>query len=119
MKIQFEQQQLRIRIDEAEFARLLDRQPVTSTSRLPGVTLTLALQPVGDDAIAMHGDAGQLTVLLPIAALLAYQQRLPCRDGLAATQTLVDGTPLELALEVDVRDSVRVRGPRPKQRAGT
>jgi hypothetical protein len=46
------------------------------------------------------------------AAIRAYAGTLPRRDAFVAVMTGSGGEPLRLEFEVDVRDSVKVRGPR-------
>ncbi|MNM78347.1 hypothetical protein D3C81_902450 [compost metagenome] len=50
-------------------------------------------------------------LVLPRGSVEDLAGRLPCRDGLAFALYLDDGTTLQLQFDVDVRDSVRQRGP--------
>jgi hypothetical protein len=115
MKLQLEGQHLRFRVDEAEFARLLSGETVESATSLPGATVTLQVSSRSEGSPALSASTGRITLQLPIADLLAYQQRLPCRDGLAFVQQVDAGEPLQVAFEVDVRDSIRNRGPRRRE----
>jgi len=112
MKLQLDNQHLRVRVDEAEFARLLSGQTLDSTTTLPGMQLMLVLAPVSDGPATVTAGTHHITLHLPVPDLFAYQQRLPCRDGLAFSQPLDARLQLHVAFEVDIRDSVRQRGPR-------
>lgn len=115
MKIQINGQQLRFRIDEDALAELLDSGHLTRSSHLsPGVRLVQRIV-LGDapDGAALQVEPGAWSLRLPRADLLGYVARLPCRDALA--YVLPGGAadaPLYVGIEVDVRDSVRRRGPR-------
>lgn len=110
MKLQLQDARLRLRLSEAEFARLLADQPVLSRTPLPGGALVIALRAIdAAQNFAFTGSLPALSLLAPRAMLLDYQQRLPCREGIEAEVETGDGL-LALSLEVDVRDSVRSRG---------
>jgi hypothetical protein len=112
MKLQLEGQQLRVRVSEAEFAQLLAGTALEAAVQLPGTVWTWRAQPVAEGDLRATAEAASLQLLLPLQLLSDYQKRLPCRDGLEAEQTVSDAPPLRLSFEVDVRDSVRTRGPR-------
>lgn len=115
MKIQIQEQRLRFRLDEDELARLLETGRVGSDSRLaPEVGLRQEIELV-DAAIAPELTflPGLWRLRLARADLLAYRARLPCREGLDyALPSGEPERPLRLSVEVDVRDSVRLRGPK-------
>ena len=115
MKIQINGQQLRFRIDEDALAELLDSGHLTRSSHLsPGVRLVQRIVlGAAPDGAALQVEPGAWSLRLPRADLLDYVARLPCRDALA--YVLPGGAadaPLYVGIEVDVRDSVRRRGPR-------
>jgi hypothetical protein len=110
MKLQLDGQQLRLRLDEAEFARLLAGDAVVASTRLPGTCWRLDALASDEETAVFATQADGLQLRLPLLLLQDYQQRLPCRDGIVVELPLADGTPLQLSVEVDVRDSVRVRG---------
>ena len=107
MKLNLSQNQLRLRIDEAELATLLSARTLTQELPLLGRFCLQLEEGLPADLRAIGGG-----LLVDAEALLALSQRLPCRDGLQA-----DATGFGLSLEVDVRDSVRQRGPR-RRKAG-
>lgn len=111
MKIQMQEQSLRLRIDEAELARLRADGWIESRTRLgDGIEFAQRIE-LGDDtqwlASPLH-----CCLRLARAQLDVYIARLPCRDGLEWAFSLPSGATLALTFEVDVRDSVRERGPR-------
>lgn len=116
MKVQISEQSLRIRLDEAEFARLREGETLSNQTAL-GATATWSLHLVAcaaSDWSCMSAGQGGSTLSVPRSRLQEYTARLPCRDGIEAT--LGDGaTAIAIALEVDVRDSVRQRGVGPRR----
>lgn len=109
MKLQFEGQQWRVRIDEDELETLLDGGSVHAVSHAAGhfsqqasVTLTAATSPT------LQGDAAQWTLTLPEVPVYELSQRLPTRDGLHfVLPAESEAQSLQLRFDVDVRDSAR------------
>lgn len=113
MKVQLQGQQVRLRISEAELARLQAGEVVENLTRLPaGRVLRQWLQVGERPQPVLLADAEGWGCLLPSAGLAAYVARLPCRDGLRFCLPLAQDAEetVEIDLEVDVRDSVRSRG---------
>ena len=114
MKVQLQGQLVRLRISEAELARLQAGGTVENLTRLPaGLALRQWLRlGKGSQPELRVGDAQGWGCLLPPAELAAYVARLPCREGLRLRLPLAEGAEdaIEIDLEVDVRDSVRSRG---------
>lgn len=111
MKVQLQGQSLRLRIDEAELARLRDGEEITNHTALPGqggCTQRVALKDAAQAEFS--GTSGDWRLLLPQAQVEDYVQRLPCKDGLHYVLPVPSGTALEVDFEVDVRDSARLRG---------
>lgn len=116
MKVQLQGQSLRLRIGEDELARLLDGADVDNlTSAAPGIALRQRLRMVPGEIPVFEADGEGWRFGLPEAALRAYVSRLPCRDALEFTLP-AGAEPLALSFEVDVRDSVRRRGPPQRRR---
>lgn len=115
MKVQLQGQSLRLRIGEDELARLLAGERVeNATTAGVGAILRHRLRMVAGDVPTF--DAEQAWDFgLPEAAVRDYVSRLPCRDALEFTLPCSD-TALMLSFEVDVRDSVRRRGPPARRR---
>lgn len=112
MKVQLQRQRLRLRIDERQLAVLRAGQAVENLTRLaPGITCRQVVT-LGHEAAACMEVSPEAWVLrVPRTALEAYAARLPCRDGLELVLPAGDGEVLQVSFEVDVRDSVRSRGP--------
>jgi hypothetical protein len=115
MKVQLQGQSLRLRIGEDELARLLAGEAVANETQAPGAALRQLLRLVPHDVPALAANGGEWVFALPEGAVRDYVGRLPCRDPLEFELPGGDVT-LQLAFEVDVRDSVRRRGP-PARRA--
>ena len=119
MKVQLQGQSLRLRIGEDELARLLAGETITNETQAAGAALRQLLRIVPDGVPMLLTEGGDWTFALPEAAVRDYVGRLPCRDALEFKLPGRDAM-LQLAFEVDVRDSVRRRGPpaRRSPRAG-
>ena len=109
MKLQFDRQQLRVRIDEDELAALLGGGEVSmATQAGEAFLLRCTLQLQAHETVRFEGPATQCHLRLPEAAERDLASRLPTRDGL---QFSVPGheqaEPLRLLFDVDVRDSAR------------
>ncbi len=113
MKLQIQGDTLRFRIDEAELAHLLAGEMLHNSTQISADCHF-------SQALGVHAEAEPLLqvsqetwrVLLPQDRLREYVGRLPCRDALAFELPVTDADVLMLQFEVDVRDSVQVRGPR-------
>ncbi len=111
MKVQLQGQALRLRIDEAELARLQAGDVVENRTCLPEGEACLQQLRLGEATTAMlTGSAAAWVLALPAADLSGYVQRLPCKNGLLYALTAAGGETLQVEFEVDVRDSARVRG---------
>ena len=116
MKVQLQGQSLRLRIDEDELAVLLAGGFVdNATVAGPDALVRQRLRMVPGDFPTFEADALAWTFGLPEAALRGYVARLPCRDALEF-MLAADDAPLALSFDVDVRDSVRRRGPQRRHR---
>ncbi|MGY0611358.1 MULTISPECIES: hypothetical protein [unclassified Luteimonas] len=116
MKVQLQGQSLRLRIDEEELARLLaGKELVNETQAAPGAIACQRLRLLVGGAARFDADGGAWTFSLPDAEVRGYVARLPCRDALEF-ELPGGGAALKLAFEVDVRDSVRRRGPPQRRR---
>ena len=115
MKVQLQGQSLRLRIGEDELARLLAGEDVANQTRLAGAVLRHVVRLAPGELPVAAVEGGGWIFGLPDAAVRDYVARLPCRDALELG--LGDGeAALKLAFEVDVRDSVRRRGPPQRRR---
>lgn len=113
MKLQLQGQRMRLRLDEAELARLLAGEAIVNATKLgqgarfrQSLSLHAATQPT------LQSTPGEWRVGLPDAAVRAYVQRLPCREALEFALGCDGGVEVLLHFEVDVRDSLQLRGAR-------
>lgn len=109
MKLQFDRQQLRVRIDEDELATLLGGGEVSlATHAGEAFVLRCTLQLHAHEAARLEGPATQCHLHLPEAAVRDLASRLPTRDGLQFSISGHEQTePLRLLFDVDIRDSAR------------
>ena len=117
MKLQLQGQNLRLRVDEAELAMLLSGKTVVNRILLGkdcGFSQSLSLRAGVDvEATPILATRDQAWhVELPMAAVVAYADQLPCRHALAFVLELGEVESIRLDFEVDVRDSMKSRGPR-------
>lgn len=109
MKLQFDGQQLRVRIDEDELGALLRGDAVNAVTQAgEAFALHLALQLHAQVEARLEGPAERCQLHLPDAAVRELAARLPTREGLKFN---VPGSApdkaLALLFDVDVRDSAR------------
>ncbi|WP_233842117.1 hypothetical protein [Dyella sp. 2HG41-7] len=108
MRVQLEGQSLRLRIDEAELARLLSGDTVQNRTTLPdGRIETQGLRLTSK--IAWRRDDATWLIDLPSAEVRALSERLPSRDGLQFSLPTPHDDALEILFDIDVRDSTRKR----------
>jgi hypothetical protein len=110
MKLQVQRQALRVRVTEAELKDLLAGSPLRLDLRFSGQRMLTLELTTGPETSVQPGDIWR--VRLSETALQDYAGTLPRRDALVAALTGTGGEPLRLEFEVDVRDSVKVRGAR-------
>lgn len=113
MKLQLQGQVMRLRIDESELERLLAGETILNTTDLGQAgTFTQALSLCAQTVVTLETDRDRWLLQLPQDTVHEYVARLPCRDALAFELTLGEGANLSFRFEVDVRDSLQVRGAR-------
>ena len=107
MKLQVDGDQLRLRLTEAELARLgMDGELEQAVPCPDGTAARCRLRLLETAATAAcEGNLMDLQVALPRGAFLAFAAERPRRDGFAFACG-----PLRVTVEVDVRDSHRMRG---------
>ena len=109
MRIQLQEQSLRLRVDEDEFKALLEGSVIDATTEV-GRAFRLSFKLVPGDVATIEGTATACTITLPRQDIAALASRLPSRDGLSFD---IDG--LAVLFDVDVRDSVRRRRQRDRR----
>ncbi len=109
MKLQFDGQQLRVRIDEDELAVLLRGDAVDAATHAgDAFALCLSLQLHAQAEARIDGPAGRCQLHLPEAAVRELAARLPTREGLQFNvPASAPASTLALLFDVDVRDSAR------------
>src|SRR4051812_30172714 len=112
MKVQLQRQHLRLRIDESELAALRSGGTLENVSTFGVHAWRQTLRQTNATAPALDSNLGCCAIELPKSLIDAYAARLPCRVGLSLSLQPAVGPMLGIVLEVDVRDSVRTRGPR-------
>ena len=111
MKVQMRGQELRFRIDEDELASLLDGGEVQDVTRVgPDDSLLRSVVLHDGPTPEFAFTPRNWRLRLPGIAVRAHAARLPCRDALAFDLPGDGDVALAVRLEVDVRDSLRVRG---------
>lgn len=118
MKVQLGDGEVRLRVDEDEFARLLDGESIVCRTPLPAGAWEVRARAVEDEGASIAGSALAPEMRLPRALLLDYRMRLPCREGVVASIASGVGPTLTVRFEVDMRDSIRVRGAVARRRDG-
>jgi len=114
MRVQLEGQNLRLRIDEDELARLLEGGSVDNRTSLPDGHIEiqqLSLSP----RIEWRRENTVLHIYLPEPAVRGLSERLPTRDGLQFALSTPSGETLQILFDVDVRDSARKRLHKPSE----
>jgi hypothetical protein len=112
MKLQLQGQHLRLRIDESELTVLRAGGTLENATVFGVHAWRQTLRQTDATDPALDADAGCCLIGIPKSLIDAYAARLPCREGLGLSLRTTGGPALEIVLEVDVRDSVRTRGPR-------
>lgn len=112
MKLQINQQRLRVRIDESELTRLLAGQAIASHTRFAqAFEIRVELRLVDARAAKLSGQADHWCIDVPEGATRELAARLPTREGLRFEVGTTAAEVLELLFDVDVRDSARRRRP--------
>jgi hypothetical protein len=110
MQLKVQQQSLRVRVTEEELQDLLSGKSLRLDVTFGGSSLFGLHVVCGPETSFEPGSVWRLR--LSATALRVYAESLPRRDALVAELTGSGGEPLRLEFDVDVRDSVKVRGPR-------
>jgi len=108
MRVQQQEQSLRLRIDEAELASLLAGDTVENATRWPDGRTERQQLALAAQSDWQRDDEGWRLALAD-AAVRELAARLPSRDGLSFELDVPGGAALRILFDVDVRDSVRQR----------
>jgi len=109
MKLQIDDQHLRVRINEDELAQLLAGASVTSRTQFADAFALQCQLSLGALGVAsLTGPPAAWQILLPEDAVRDLASRLPARDGLRfELGGPSESDTLTLLFDVDVRDSAR------------
>lgn len=108
MKLQIQQQSLRFRIDEDELARLLEHGVCASTTWLGNSrSIAQTLQLIDAAPATLEVGDGCITARLPREDFAAFAAERPRRDGFVFEVDAGAHAPLQVCVEIDVRDSRR------------
>jgi hypothetical protein len=109
MKLQIENQRLRIRIDEDELALLLSGEAIEANTHFADAfAIDYVLATTADNRASVTGHVDGWKISLPHGDMQALAARLPTREGLNYTlEAKQEKHALELLFDVDVRDSAR------------
>lgn len=110
MRVQLENDTIRVRIDEDELAELLgDVALLGSTAFGRAFTMRYAIDATDAAHCALEGDAHEWRLAVPRAQLLALKARLPSKDGLVFDIPGHDTVATMVLFDVDVKDSLKRR----------
>jgi hypothetical protein len=114
MRVQMEGQTLRLRIDEAELAQLLAGNSAENRTCLPDGRIEIQQLRLAA-RMDWQRDGATWRIDLPQAEVLALSARLPSREGLHFDLPTPNDATLQIAFDVDVRDSTRRRMHKPSE----
>jgi hypothetical protein len=105
MKLKLEGQNACIRLGEAELDLLLAGEALAACTATPFGTWRWQLM-LGEDQL-LDLASGVWTLTLPDESFRVFAAERPRRDGFSLALAVADAAPLQLSVEVDVRESRR------------
>jgi hypothetical protein len=110
MRVQLENDTIRVRIDEDELAELLDNVALMgSTAFGRAFTMRYAIDATNGPACVLDGNAHEWRLEVPLAHLAELKARLPAKDGLVYDIPGNDTVATTVVLDVDIKDSLKRR----------
>lgn len=110
MRVQLEDDTVRVRIDEDELGELLDDIALLgSTAFGTAFTMRYSIDATDGPACTLSGNAHEWRMGVPRRALRDLQSRLPSKDGLVFDIPGYDTVATTVRFDVDVKDSLRRR----------
>ncbi|KAF1003595.1 MAG: hypothetical protein GAK28_04574 [Luteibacter sp.] len=110
MRVQLENDTIRVRIDEDELGELLDNVALLgSTAFGKAFTMRYAIDATERDACVLDGNAHEWRLEVPRTQLLDLKARLPSKDGLIFDIPGLDTVATKVLFDVDVKDSLKRR----------
>jgi len=110
MRVQLENDTIRVRVDEDELAVLLQGGALSGSTAFGQVfTMRYVVAPIAASVCGLSGDPSAWRVSVPHADLQALKLSLPSKDGLFFEMPGHDSVVTTLRFDVDVKDSLRRR----------
>lgn len=110
MRVQLENDTVRVRIDEDELAELLGNIALLgSTAFGKAFVMRYSVDATDGGSCTLEGNAHEWRLKVPMTELFALQSRLPSKDGLVFDIPGHDTVATTVLFDVDVKDSVRRR----------
>lgn len=110
MRVQLENDTIRVRVDEDELAELLDNVALLGSTAFGTVfTMRYAIDATSHGDGKLSGHAHEWRLEIPHAELAGLQSRLPSKDGLVFDIPGHDTVATTVRFDVDVKDSLRRR----------
>lgn len=110
MRVQLEDDTIRVRIDEDELGELLkDVALLGSTAFGTAFTMRYSVDATEAATCTLSGTAHEWRLVVPRTALLDLEARLPSKEGLVFDIPGHDTVAATVRFDVDVKDSLRRR----------
>jgi len=110
MRVQLENDTIRVRIDEDELSELLQDVALLGSTAFGTVfTMRYAVDATEAVVCGLSGNAHEWRMEVPRLALEDLQSRLPSKDGLVFDIPGYDTVATTVRFDVDVKDSLRRR----------
>lgn len=104
MNIKLSTQHLRCRLDERDVARLLAGSPILfQCNALRSLCFEIQLQETTPELLSLTQENALVRLSVRKDAFLEFHARLPQRHGLTAEYKDINGEPIRLTLDVDLR----------------
>jgi hypothetical protein len=110
MRVQLENDTVRVRIDEEELGELLGNVALLGSTAF-GKAFVMRYSVDATDAVTckLEGNAHEWRLKVPMSELSALESRLPSKDGLVFDIPGHDTVATTVRFDVDVKDSLRRR----------
>jgi hypothetical protein len=110
MRVQLENDTIRVRIDEDELGELLDDVALLgSTAFGRAFIMRYSVDATEAATCELEGNAHEWRLLVPRTQLLELKARLPSKDGLVFDIAGHDTVATTVLFDVDVKDSIKRR----------
>ncbi|WP_213949701.1 hypothetical protein [Luteibacter sp. dw_328] len=110
MRVQLENDTVRVRIDEDELGELLGNIALLgSTAFGKAFVMRYSVDATEAASCTLEGNAHEWRLKVPVTELAALQSRLPSKEGLVFDIPGYDTVATTVRFDVDVKDSLRRR----------